>query len=299
MKTYNVLYHPTKGFAVVKSGFSWPVLFYGWIPFYLIIWMLWKKLYNNAAIWFFLYLIWAVFAIFGTAINLAEYPFFLFLIIFSYLSLWLGPAFRGNEWRYAEFVNNGYEKVDVITAGNYKEAITQLVEKQKVSQKLNHSEIERIKSNILQTVVFPKLSIVKNFIIAKVNNKASLALLLISGFILISYFVIIKEPSDKGIDQLVEIKERWDDGYKLASSTSRIALSGPVSILQSIKRDLKHIEVSRCLNDAKDHLDDHMEATINMFMAFMGQEEEQQYISGMLAQVYLMEYETKLNACIK
>ncbi len=46
MRSFNVYRHPAEGYEAVKTGFSWPALLLG------IIWMLAKKLWTFAAIWF-------------------------------------------------------------------------------------------------------------------------------------------------------------------------------------------------------------------------------------------------------
>ena len=51
MKTFNVYKHPTQGIEAVKIGFSWPAFFFG------IIWMLVKKLWGLAGMWFAAYIV--------------------------------------------------------------------------------------------------------------------------------------------------------------------------------------------------------------------------------------------------
>ncbi len=46
MKTFNLYRHPTQGFEAVKVGFSWPAFFFT------ILWMLVKRLWGLAALWF-------------------------------------------------------------------------------------------------------------------------------------------------------------------------------------------------------------------------------------------------------
>jgi hypothetical protein len=48
MKTFNVFKHPDKGFEAVKVGFSWPAFFFG------ILWMIAKKLWALAGLYFIL-----------------------------------------------------------------------------------------------------------------------------------------------------------------------------------------------------------------------------------------------------
>jgi formylglycine-generating enzyme required for sulfatase activity len=78
------------------------------------------------------------------------------------------------------------------------------------------------------------------------------------------------ESRSEGIADLQAIKQRWDDGVNVASSTSRIALSGPAMNLQQIRRDLEGVKTGECLADAKSALAEGMDATISGVLAFMG-----------------------------
>lgn len=77
------------------------------------------------------------------------------------------------------------------------------------------------------------------------------------------------EPKDKGVENLNNIEKRWEDAYTLASSTARIALPTPIANLQDIKRDLANVELSECLNPARDALNSYMDTQINTFLEFM------------------------------
>jgi len=78
------------------------------------------------------------------------------------------------------------------------------------------------------------------------------------------------ESRSEGLADLQAIKKRWDDGVNVASSTSRIALSGPAMNLQQIRRDLDGVKTGECLADAKSALAEGMDATISGVLAFMG-----------------------------
>jgi formylglycine-generating enzyme required for sulfatase activity len=73
----------------------------------------------------------------------------------------------------------------------------------------------------------------------------------------------------QGIEQLDAIEKRWEDGLKVAESTSRIALSGPVMNLQSIRRDLDSLQASECMLQARDELGRAMDSSIQQMLLFM------------------------------
>ena len=73
----------------------------------------------------------------------------------------------------------------------------------------------------------------------------------------------------KGVEELDAIKARWDDAVEVAGATPRIALSGPVTNLQQIRRDLDAAALSECLGDARKALAGSMDVTIPATLAFM------------------------------
>jgi type II secretory pathway pseudopilin PulG len=77
---------------------------------------------------------------------------------------------------------------------------------------------------------------------------------------------------------------RWDDAVKLASTSARVALSGPVSALQSIRRDAEQLTVPPCLDQARPILVQSMGNTIDGFLAFMRNELK---LGDVLARGYL------------
>lgn len=69
--------------------------------------------------------------------------------------------------------------------------------------------------------------------------------------------------------------DKWQDAMKLAGSTSRIALAGPVKSMQDIRRETSTIKVSKCLTPAMETLSSGMDHQINGFLQFMqGSEHE-------------------------
>jgi len=78
------------------------------------------------------------------------------------------------------------------------------------------------------------------------------------------------EPKDKGLVEMKKVEEKWNDGFLLARSTARIALSPQVANLQSIRRDLDGVVVSECLNQSKIALGEHMDLSIQGLLRFMG-----------------------------
>jgi hypothetical protein len=81
-----------------------------------------------------------------------------------------------------------------------------------------------------------------------------------------------KVVTDKADKKLMEIYSQWLDALKVANSTGRIALSGPITNLQSIRQDTQNLKVPTCLKDAKDTLLESMNNMIDGFLAFAGDE---------------------------
>lgn len=72
--------------------------------------------------------------------------------------------------------------------------------------------------------------------------------------------------SKKAVD---DVFMRWEDAVKVASTTSRISLSGPVANLQSIRREAEQLTVAPCMDRAKSSLIESMGSTIDGFLEFM------------------------------
>lgn len=66
--------------------------------------------------------------------------------------------------------------------------------------------------------------------------------------------------------------QAYDDAYRIAISTSRISLSGPVSTLQQIQRDTERVEVPACMEPAKGELVSSIDAAVAGFLGFMAQD---------------------------
>ena len=74
--------------------------------------------------------------------------------------------------------------------------------------------------------------------------------------------------------ELYDNTDKFFDAYKVAKSTSRIALSNPISDMQEIERNTRLIEVPACLENSKDLLATGMQNYTDGLIAFMGQADE-------------------------
>lgn len=103
MKTFNVYKHPTLGVEAVKIGFSWPALFFGFF------WMLYKKLWGLAGIWFVAYFVFSIIeAVIDQSGDGGAQAVIYLILSAAYLSLSLLPAFKGNKWREENLLKRGY-----------------------------------------------------------------------------------------------------------------------------------------------------------------------------------------------
>lgn len=66
-----------------------------------------------------------------------------------------------------------------------------------------------------------------------------------------------------------DLTARWEDAFKIASSTSRIALSAPVATLQGLRREAEKLTVPPCLDVGKPRLVAAMDSTVDGFVTFM------------------------------
>lgn len=74
---------------------------------------------------------------------------------------------------------------------------------------------------------------------------------------------------------LLSIYGQWMDAEKLANVTARIALAGPVSALQQLRRNAENVAVHACMQPAKDALVKLVTANTTSMLAFMQRSEIQ------------------------
>ncbi|ABM97404.1 hypothetical protein Mpe_B0640 (plasmid) [Methylibium petroleiphilum PM1] len=74
---------------------------------------------------------------------------------------------------------------------------------------------------------------------------------------------------ESGLALLQGIQNKVTDADKLASSTGRAYLSGPVSKLQDIQREAEAVKVPACLGGAKNALADYVKAQVDTYLVFM------------------------------
>ena len=104
MKTFNLYRHPELGLEAVKEGFSWPAFFFG------ILWMVYKKLWKYAGIWFAIYITLAFVenAVKSGGVDSGMKATYDIMILMGYLLIMLIPAFKGNSWRQTRLLEKGY-----------------------------------------------------------------------------------------------------------------------------------------------------------------------------------------------
>ncbi len=96
--------------------------------------------------------------------------------------------------------------------------------------------------------------------------------------------------SNNAIDSLMA---RWVDATKVAGTTGRIALSGPVTTLQTLRRETEQLTVAPCMDQAKSLLVQSMGSTIEGYLVFMRNEMK---IGDKLAQIDFDEAEKNMTA---
>lgn len=116
VKVFKVYQHPSLGAEAVKVGFSWPA------AFFVVIWMLVKKLWLASGLWILALI---VLAILQDAALKSGSTGALLVVAAGHLALALVPAFKGNEWRTRDLARRGFEFVDSVSAETPDAAIAQ------------------------------------------------------------------------------------------------------------------------------------------------------------------------------
>ena len=109
-----------------------------------------------------------------------------------------------------------------------------------------------------------------------------------------------KMEYEKAKMSLAGIYARWNDTLKLADTTARIALAGPVGNMQGIKRETESLMVPACLVEPKNKMAEGMNKMIDGFIQFMGDatlgkfHAQERFREGL---VLFAEYEEGVTAC--
>jgi len=119
VKTFQVYNHPSLGAEAVKVGFSWPA------AFFLVIWMLTKKLWIFAGVWVLAYI---VLTMIQDAAVKSGSTVAILLVLAGHFALALIPAFKGNEWRIQNLTKRGFAFVASVSANTPDAAIAQALQ---------------------------------------------------------------------------------------------------------------------------------------------------------------------------
>lgn len=82
----------------------------------------------------------------------------------------------------------------------------------------------------------------------------------------------LKIEQTKENKALLDLYRRWADAEKLALSTGRIALAGPVANMQAIQRDAEALTVPACLSEAKSTFAELTKKSVQGMLDFMSKE---------------------------
>ncbi len=77
---------------------------------------------------------------------------------------------------------------------------------------------------------------------------------------------------------LLAVYRRWVDAERLASSTPRVGMAGPVASMQAIHREAQSTAVPACLSEAKKALTDLTGQSANALIEFMRKNEVRAFI---------------------
>ena len=136
LKKYNVYKHPVHGFDATKVGFSWPAFFFS--P----VWILAEKLWVQAGLWLAALVL---LLIMGTVtyreLEGDDYVLVSSFLFAGCLSLWLVPAFRGNQWKVASLGKRGYDWQDDVQAPTPDAAVAQIVSSSTLYRELARSRM--------------------------------------------------------------------------------------------------------------------------------------------------------------
>lgn len=110
-----------------------------------------------------------------------------------------------------------------------------------------------------------------------------------------------KDALSQALKAVDDFSARWEDASRVASVTSRMALSGPVTSLQNLKREATNLAVPPCLDAGKAALIKSINGTVEAYMIFMAEKNDLGKVlaTGMLrvADEDLAKFKSARSAC--
>lgn len=79
------------------------------------------------------------------------------------------------------------------------------------------------------------------------------------------------EQSKEGLEKIQSAAREWDDANQLAGQTPRASLATQIAALQAVRRKVQDVAVPDCAAPMKQALIDSMDASIEGYVAFLGQ----------------------------
>ena len=82
------------------------------------------------------------------------------------------------------------------------------------------------------------------------------------------------EQAKEPLAAIQSAAREWDDANKVAGQTPRSALAVQIAALQAVRRKVQDVQVPDCANAAKTALVQSMDASIDGYVAFLGQKSD-------------------------
>lgn len=108
--------------------------------------------------------------------------------------------------------------------------------------------------------------------------------------------VAMQLAEKEAVHRMESILIKLADADKLAGSTPRIALSGPVKALQDLAREAESASVTTCVAPARDKLVKGIRLTADRYLAFMRQETDDSHVQEVMDTLILAK--RQMSVCI-
>lgn len=82
------------------------------------------------------------------------------------------------------------------------------------------------------------------------------------------------EQAASFVSDIQPLFQEWTDATTLAGQTPRVALAGQIETLQAIRRKAESVAAPSCAQPAHEYLSASMDASINGYLAFLGQQNQ-------------------------
>lgn len=104
------------------------------------------------------------------------------------------------------------------------------------------------------------------------------------------------EERESVTKRLAEFESRWSDALTIVKRTSKMNLAAPAKDLQALAREGKNIQLTECLEPAREFWSAYLDSEVGIVLAFMANDQAQSSFER-LRYLHYANWKTAVDAC--